>query len=168
MMILSRMLPAVCIAALCSASPSYARDIAGITIGMDGEAAANIMARSGTVKRVSKAQGDSFDLARKRFLVKVCQGRVVYAQREVRGDFHTFGQVVEAERRLGGEPSRHNFSSTMRGGRQHTSFGYFWENGVQEVYSVHFSQEKGDFSIFEILDPGPGEMGRLSEACNPK
>lgn len=151
-----------------TASPIAARDIAGVTIGMDGEAAANIMARLGTVKREHQAQGDSFSLYHKKFLVRVCQGRVVYAQRELRGDFHTFGKVVEAERRLGGEPTRHNFSSTETRGRPSTSFGYYWEGGMDEIYSVHFSQRKKDFAVFEILDPAPGEMSRLSEACSPK
>ncbi len=165
---LSRLLSAALVVASCAASPIHARDIAGVTIGMDGEAAANIMGRLGKVKRESKAQGDSFDLSQKRFLVKVCQGRVIYAQRELRGDFHTFGSVIEAERRLGGEPSRHSFSSTERRGRPATSFGYFWEGAGEEIYSVHFSQNKGDFAIYEILDPASGELTQISESCSPK
>lgn len=144
--------------------PARAGDIAGISIGMESQAVANTLTRLGAVKlkdETSKATTLTVD----NIEVLVCSGKVVGAKRRLSADFHTFGRVVDSERRVVGDPFDQSLYHSDEGGKKATSLGYFWLNKDRSVYSVHFSQFETGYETVEILDYPRDDYDRLPDLC---
>jgi hypothetical protein len=144
--------------------PLEAKEIVGVSIGMDLTTAEGKLKRIGIPTKQEGPGPDTFSLHINEVEVLVCAGRVVGVSRKFRGDFHTFGRLVEDEREREGEPRQSFYSEDGDAGKA-TSVGYIWQRPRRPVYGVHFSQFGDDYEIAEILDSPAEELNQVVESC---
>ncbi len=144
--------------------PLGAKEIAGVSIGMDLTTAEGKLKRIGFPTKREGPGPSTVSLHVNDIEVLSCGGRIVGVSRKFQGDFHTFGRLVEDEQEREGDATQSFYSEDGDTGKA-TSLGYIWKRPRRPVYSVHFSQFGDDYEIAEILDSPAEELDQVVETC---